>query len=57
MMLELDPEINPEPVGVYQLCGCGEPIISMDKFNWVHEHGDVECWTGDGSVACPYDIG
>lgn len=35
-------------------CGiCHEPIRPSVGLSWTHEHGDVHCGTGDGSVAIP----
>jgi len=43
---------------VVSVCGiCGEPIRSVDGFRWSHNHGDVYCFTGDGSTAFPRDLG
>jgi hypothetical protein len=54
-MIDVDPEINPEPIGRYQACTvCSEMIVSIDGLHWTHEHGEVYCGTGDGAMATPY---
>jgi hypothetical protein len=37
----------------YQECAICHEFIYVDGDYYRHDHGDVECWTGDGSVAIP----